>query len=66
LAFCVFELFLALICHFGSVCRFSCLLLILRLFLLLDDLFELFLTFGLLVVLSGVLDSKFKLYAFCY
>jgi hypothetical protein len=34
-------------------------------FLLLDDLLELLLPFGLLVVLHGVLDSSFKLYAFC-
>jgi hypothetical protein len=32
-------------------------------FLLLDDFLELFLTFGLLVVLHLVLDSKFKLCA---
>jgi hypothetical protein len=44
--------------------RFSCLLLTLRLFLLLDDLLELFWLFGLLGVLYGVLDSNFKLCAF--
>jgi hypothetical protein len=43
----------------------SCLLLVLWLFLLLDDLLDLFLVFGLLVVLYGVLDSNFKLCAFC-
>jgi hypothetical protein len=43
--FCAFELFLALLCHFGLVCCFSCLLLVLRLFLLLDDLLEHFVGF---------------------
>jgi hypothetical protein len=38
-SFCVFELFLALVSHFCFVCRFLCLLLVLRVFLLLDDLF---------------------------
>jgi hypothetical protein len=33
--------------------------------LLLDDILEFFLSFGLLAVLHGVLDSKFKLYTFC-
>jgi hypothetical protein len=64
-AFCVFELFLALLCHFDLVCRFSYLLLVLRVFLLLNDLLELFLTFGLLAVLHGVLDSNFKFCVFC-
>jgi hypothetical protein len=40
-----FELCLALLCHFCLVCRFSCLLLVLQLFLLLDDLLELFIYF---------------------
>jgi hypothetical protein len=40
-----FELFLALICHFGLICHFSCLLLVLCLFFLLDDLLELFVGF---------------------
>jgi hypothetical protein len=48
-----FEFFLTLIYHFGLVCHFSCLLLVLRLFLLLDDILELFLAFGLLAVLHG-------------
>jgi hypothetical protein len=39
--------------------------LVLWAFLLLDDLFELFSAFGLLVVLDVVLDSKFKLCIFC-
>jgi hypothetical protein len=43
---------------------FSYLLLVLRLFLLLDDCLKLFWAFGLLIVLHGILDSKFKLCAF--
>jgi hypothetical protein len=46
LSYCVeFELFLALSCHFAWLCRFSCLLLAFTVFLLLDDLLELFLAF---------------------
>jgi hypothetical protein len=41
----VFELFLTLLCHFSLVCRFSYLLLALRLFLLLDDFLQLFVDF---------------------
>jgi hypothetical protein len=55
-----FESFFA----FSLICCFSCHLLILHFFLLLDDLLALSLTFGLLVVLHVVLDSKFKLCAF--
>jgi hypothetical protein len=40
-----FELFLALLCHFTWLCCFSCLLLDFAVFLLLDDLLELFLVF---------------------
>jgi hypothetical protein len=40
-----FELFLALICHFGLVSRFLCLLLALRFSLFLDDLVEFFSAF---------------------
>jgi hypothetical protein len=36
---------LVLFCHFGLVRRFSCLLLVLRLFLFLDDILELFVGF---------------------
>jgi hypothetical protein len=61
-----FELFFTLLCHFGLFYRFSCLLLILRHFLLLDDLLEFFLTFSLLTVLHWVLDSNFKLCVFYY
>jgi hypothetical protein len=39
------ELFLTLLCHFTWHCRFSCLLLAFAVFLLIDDLLELFLTF---------------------
>jgi hypothetical protein len=60
-----FEFFLALICHFDCLYHFSCLLLAFAVFLLLDDLLELFLGFlGLLAMLHGVLDSNFKLCAF--
>jgi hypothetical protein len=61
-----FELFLAFLCHFGLSCHFSYFLLVLRLLLLLDDLLKFFLAFGLLAVLHGVLDLKFKVCAFCY
>jgi hypothetical protein len=59
-----FWAFLSSYLSFCLVCHFSWLLLGLRFFLLLDDLLELFLTFGLLVVLHCVLDSRFKFYAF--
>jgi hypothetical protein len=39
------EPFLALSCHFAWLCRFLCLLLAFAVFLLLDDLLELFLAF---------------------
>jgi hypothetical protein len=42
---CSFEFFLALLCHFDWLCRFSCLLLAFAVFLLLDDLLELLLAF---------------------
>jgi hypothetical protein len=61
LSFCFgFELFLL----FSRFYRFSCLLLAFAGFLLLDDLLEPFLTFGLLAVLHGILNSNFKLYVF--
>jgi hypothetical protein len=44
-SFYVFDLFLALLYHFGLVYRFLCLLLVLRLFLLLHDLLELLIGF---------------------
>jgi hypothetical protein len=60
-----FELFLALLCHFAWLCRFSCRLLAFMVFVLLDDLLELFFAFlGLLAVLYGILDVNFKLCAF--
>jgi hypothetical protein len=55
---CSFELFLALLCHFAWLFRFLCRLLAIAVFLLLDGLFELFLTFWV------VLDLNFKLCAF--
>jgi hypothetical protein len=61
---CSSELFLALLCHFTWLYRFSCLLLAFVVFLLLDDLLELFLASGLLAVLHGVSDSRFRLCAF--
>jgi hypothetical protein len=62
---CSSELFLALSCHFVWLCRFSCLVLAFAVFLLLDDLLELFFGFlGLPAMLHGVLDSNFKLCAF--
>jgi hypothetical protein len=39
------ELFLPLLCHFAWLCRFLCHLLAFTIFLLLDDLLELFLVF---------------------
>jgi hypothetical protein len=42
---CSSELLLALSCHFACLCRFSYLLLAFAVFLLLDDLLELFLPF---------------------
>jgi hypothetical protein len=62
---CSPELFLALRRHFAWLCRFSCRLLAFVVFLLLDDLLELFFGFlDLLAVLHGVLDLNFKLCAF--
>jgi hypothetical protein len=62
---CSSEPFLALSCHFGWFCRFSCLLLTFTVFLLLDDFLEFFFIFlGLLAMLHGVLDLNFKLCAF--
>jgi hypothetical protein len=60
-----FELFLALLSHFDWFCRFSWFLLAFTVFLLLDDLLELFWLFDLIVVLHGVLDLNFKLCVFC-
>jgi hypothetical protein len=42
---CSSELFLALLCHFTWLCRFSCILLAFAGFLVLDDLLELFVGF---------------------
>jgi hypothetical protein len=65
-SFCFsFELFLALLCHFTWFVAFR-VFVGLAIFLLLGDIIELFLLFGLIAVLYGVLDSNFKLCAFCY
>jgi uncharacterized membrane protein YuzA (DUF378 family) len=40
-----FDLFLALLCHFSWLCRFSYLLLTFAVFYLLDDILEFFLAF---------------------
>jgi hypothetical protein len=61
---CSSELFLDLFYHFDWLCRFSCLLLAFAIFLLLDDLLELFLAFRSLAVLHGVSDLNFKTCAF--
>jgi hypothetical protein len=42
---CSSELFLALLCHFTWLCRFSFILLAFAVFLVLDDLLELFVGF---------------------
>jgi hypothetical protein len=42
---CSSKLFLALLCHFAWLCRFLCLLMAFAVFLLLDDLLELFSAF---------------------
>jgi hypothetical protein len=60
-----FEFEFKLFSAFSLVCRFSCHLLVLRFFLLLDDLLELFFGFWSCSYVSCVLDSKFKLCAFC-
>jgi hypothetical protein len=56
-----FEFFFALLLGLP----FFCYLLIFVVLLLLDDLLVFSCLFDLLPVLYGVLDSKFKLYAFC-
>jgi hypothetical protein len=60
-----FEIYLALPHHFAWSAAFHAFLLALWFFLLLDDLLELFLAFGLLVVFHGILDPNFKLCTFC-
>jgi hypothetical protein len=49
---------------FSSVCHFSCYLLVLRFYLLLDDLLELLFIFWSSSCASCALDLKFKLCAF--
>jgi hypothetical protein len=63
--FYVFEFFLALLYHFSLVYHFSCLFIIFVVFPSSRWIFELFLAFGLLTVLHGVLGSLFKLCPFC-
>jgi hypothetical protein len=55
-----FEIFLL----FSWFYRFSCLLLVLQLLLLLDGFLSFSLAFGHLAVLHRVLDSRFKFYDF--
>jgi hypothetical protein len=65
LSFCFdSELFQALFCHFAWLYRFSCRLLAFAVFLLLDDLLDIFWLFGSSSYASWVLDSYFKLCAF--
>jgi hypothetical protein len=61
---CSSELFLALLCHFGWLCRFSCYLMAFAVYPLLDDLLEVLGFLGLLAVLHGIFDSNFKLCVF--
>jgi hypothetical protein len=61
-SFLCFELFFAILVW---VATFRAFYLGVRFLLLLYDLLELFLTFGLLAALHGGLDSRFKLCAFC-
>jgi hypothetical protein len=59
-----FDLFSALIFYFGLICLFSCLLLILRLFLVLDDLLELFVGFWSSNCASW--DLRFEIQNLCF
>jgi hypothetical protein len=59
------ELFLALLCHFAWLCRLSCCLLAFTVFLLLDDLLELFLFFGSSSCASWGLGFKLQTLCFC-
>jgi hypothetical protein len=61
---CVFEPFLALLCLFAWCAIFRAFYWLLRFFLLLDDLLELFFGFWSSSCASCVLDSNFKLCAF--
>jgi hypothetical protein len=63
---CSSELFLALLCHFAWLCRFSCRLLAFTVFLLLDDLLELFWLFGSSSYASWGLGLELQTLCFCY
>jgi hypothetical protein len=61
-----FELFLALLCHFAWLCRFSCRLLAFMVFVLLDDLLELFFClFGSSSCALWYLGCKLQTLCFC-
>jgi hypothetical protein len=60
-----FELFLALLCHFARLCLFSWHLLACAVFLLLEDLLELFLLFGSSTYASWGLGFKLQTLCFC-
>jgi hypothetical protein len=62
---CSSELFLALPCHFAWLCRFYFLVLAFAVFLLLDDLLELFLVFGSSSCASWGLGFELQTLCFC-
>jgi hypothetical protein len=62
---CSFELLLALLYRFAWLCRFSCLLLAFAVFLLLDDILELFFAFWVFSCTSWDLGFKFQTLCFC-
>jgi hypothetical protein len=62
---CSSEFFLALSCHFAWLYRFSCLLLTFTVFLLLDDLLELFWLFGSSSCASWSLGFELQTLCFC-
>jgi hypothetical protein len=62
---CSFELFFALLCHFAWLYRFSYLLLAFTVFLLLDDLLELFLALGSSNCASWDLGFELQTLCFC-
>jgi hypothetical protein len=59
------ELFLSLPCHFTWLCRFSCLLLTLAVFLPLDDILELFVGFWSSICASWGLGFKIQTLCLC-
>jgi hypothetical protein len=62
--FCIFELFLALLCHFAWLAVILPICWLLRFFLLLDDILELLLAFLSSSYASWGFYSNFKLCAF--